>query len=237
MAVEPRRGCGFRKIGGLYFVGGGAAVYCDRLPIPLEVCPTCGHGIKQTRGFTWVELEPLVGGAHAQCADTFPCPLCMRPDTLGRCGLLWVGERFYKTPADFDREAAALGISRRISAIPRGFVVGETWIVFAHPRAIATQLNCPRCAEVVAVVRIDGELQLACPACGWNGLAFRPGIFKVWKPERIEKILPESARGSPEAAELAAKGITAVFVPDDDADHRGTVYDDEENGSVVDPRD
>lgn len=237
VSVEARRGCGFRKIGGLYFVGGGPGVVCDRLPIPLEICPTCGHGIKQTRGFTWIELEPLVGGLHPDCKDDFPCPLCMRPDSLGRCGLLWIGERFYKTPLDFDREAAELGISRRISALPRGFVVGETWIVFAHPKAIATDLTCHICGGPVHISKFGGE-HLECDrGCNMQAPLFRPGIFKVWRPQRIEKILPESARGSDEAVELEEKGITPVFVPDDDPDHRGTVYGDAqrlalyENGS------
>ena len=61
---------------------------------------------------------------------------------------------------------------------------------------------------------------------------YLPGIFKVWRPDRIEKILPESKRGSEEHLELAERGITAVFVPDNDPDHQGTVYDkDEENGN------
>jgi hypothetical protein len=220
MAVEPRRGCGFRKIGGLYLVSGGVGVVCDRLPIPLEVCPTCGHGIKQTRGFTWVNAAELVGGVHPQCADEFACPLCMAPHELGRCGLLWIGEQFYKTPADFDREAAELGVSRRISAIPRGFKVGETWILFAHPKAVLSYVEVESDNPLVAVLESERLLFLE------KRRVFKPGIFKVWRPARIEKILPESLRGSAEAADLAAVGITPVFVPDDDPDHRGTVYAD-----------
>lgn len=244
MSVEPRRGCGFRKIGGLYFVGGGRPVFCDRLPIPLEICPVCKHGIKQTRGFTWVHVEELVGGLHRDCKDDFPCPLCMTPDTLGLAGLLWIGERFYKTVEDFIREANTIGISRRISAIPRGFKVGETWILFAHPKTIPTPLNCSVCGllmtarlpeKVIAektlttAAVVERALELYCSKCDKAVRAYRPGIFRVWKPERIEKILPESARGSAETRELLEKGITPVFVPDDDPDHRGTVYD-KENG-------
>lgn len=225
MAVEPRRGCGYRKIGGLYLVSGGHGVFCDRLPIPLEICPTCGHGVKQTRGFTWVDAAALVGGVHPACADDFPCPLCMAPRELGRCGLLWIGETFYKTPLDFDREAAALGVSRRISAIPRGFQVGETWIMFAHPKAILPPFSCERCDSPVHRSGKDGQTIECDRVCGWTAPLFRPGIFKVWRPERIEKILPESKRGSEEAAELLEKGIVPVFVPDDDPDHRGTVYE------------
>jgi len=215
MAAEARRGCGYRKIGGLYLVSGGRGVYCDRLPIPLDVCPTCGHGIKQTRGFTWVDAAALVGGVHPNCQDDFACPLCMAPHELGRCGLLWIGEKFYKSPAEFDREAVALGVSRRIAAIPRGFKVGETWILFAHSKAVET---------FEPLREEDGALALE----QGTTRKFTPGIFKVWRPERIEKILPESRRGSAEAAELREKGITPVFLPDDDPDHRGSVYDDEQ---------
>ena len=252
MAVEPRRGCGFRKVGGLYLASGGRGVFCDRLPIVLEVCPTCGHGVKQSRGWTWVDAAALVGGVHPQCLDDFRCPLCMAPEELGRCWLLWVGEQFYKTPAAFDREAMGIGISRRISAIPRGFKTGETWILLAHRKAVATQFNCPKCCELLTVRRDDGVSQLVC-RCGWTGPVYRPGIFKVWRPERIEKILPESLRGVESCGghavqcdgpfhdgectfadcpvDLARKGIAPVYVPDDDPDHRGTVYDDEEGNS------
>jgi len=106
--------------------------------------------------------------------------LCV-PEIIGRAGLLWIGERFYRTPADFDREAKVLGISRRIAAVPRGFKLGD-WILLAHRKVMPTE----------------------------NGLL--PGIFRVWQPQRIEKIVPESARGADEAREL-------VVVPDDDPDH------------------
>lgn len=248
MAVERRRGCGFRKIGGLYIVSGGRGYACDRLPYPLEICPTCGHGIKQTRGYTWIDVEALVGGLHPNCADDFACPLCMKPDAIGRAGLLWIGEKFYKTPDDFIREAAEMGISRRISAIPRGFNVGRTWILLAHPKAIACPLNCSKCGEVMTIRRDEkviaaktpttgavvqfGATYLHCGRCGNETPLYRPGIFRVFLPEKIEKIVPESWRDNPlraaELRELEEKGITPVFVPDDDPDHRGTVYDDDE---------
>ncbi len=245
MAVEARRGCGYRKVGGLYLVSDGRGVFCDRLPILLEVCPTCGHGIKQARGWTWVDPAAIVGGVHPNCADQFPCPLCMAPHELGeRAGLLWIGEKFYKSVEAFDREAAELGISRRISAIPRGFKMGETWILFAHPKAITTPLNCGRCGAVMtahrgdkaeqtattgAVVEFSG-VELRC-RCGEKQPAYRPGIFKVWRPQRIEILLVDSQRGSELAKDYEAKGITIVFVPDDDPDHRGNVYDDEEESN------
>lgn len=225
MSVEPRRGCGYRKINGLYLVSGPGGMPCDRLPIPLTVCPVCSHGFKQSRGFTWVDVNGLVGGVHRDCKDEFPCPLCMATSEMGRAGLLWIGEKFYKTPTAFDQEAGSLGISRRIHALPRGFKVGESWILLAHPKTVA----CTECeGSGLSAVRAADH----CEACSGTGRL--PGLFKVWRPSRVEKILPESKRGSAEVADLEEKGITPVFVPDDDPDHRGTVYDkDEEEAEVA----
>ena len=54
MAVEKERGCGFRKLGGLYVVSGKLAAPCGGLPIRLHVCEACGEGIKQSRSWTWI---------------------------------------------------------------------------------------------------------------------------------------------------------------------------------------
>lgn len=196
MAVEARRGCGYRKIGGLYLVGDAFGVPCDRLPFPLHVCPVCSAGIKQARGWTWFDAAALFGGKHTDCTDAFPgCPVCA--GTIERAGLIWIGEKFYKTPLEFDIEAAELGVSRRISAVPRDFKVGETWVLLAHPKA---------CINVAAK---EGED------------AFLPGIFRVWRPSGIEKLLPESA--TPEESQaLIERGIRPVFVPDNDPDHQSS---------------
>jgi hypothetical protein len=229
MAVEARRGCGYRKIGGIYLCSDGSGQPCDRLPFALDVCPVCSHGFKQSRGWTWVDVNGLVGGVHRDCRDHFPCPLCMATSEMGKAGLLWIGERFYKTTDDFNGEAAILGISRRVHAIPRGFHAGLTWILLAHPKTM--DVTCSTCGGK----GYTGEIgtQTTCLGCDGKGRKFQPGIFKVWRPSRIEKILPESMRSSPEIEELIEKGITPIFVPDDDPDHQGTVYDkaDEENGN------
>lgn len=34
MASETKRGCGYRKVGGMYLVGDYIRVPCDRLPFP-----------------------------------------------------------------------------------------------------------------------------------------------------------------------------------------------------------
>ena len=224
MAVEAKRGCGYRKVGGLYLVSGRMAASCCKLPIPLTICPCCGAGIKQTRGWTWVNPELLINAGGCLENRGGACPAA-NPALLGqRCGLLWIGRAFYKSVDDFSTEAAALGISRRLTAVPRGFEVGKTWVLLAHPEAVSSD---------------QGK---------------GAGIFRMFLPERIELIVKQSAfdvvarihaqKGhvveiSP--AELMVvdrfnadlkRGVTWVPVPDDDPDHQGSVYDDKE---VIDP--
>ena len=240
MAVEKKRGCGYRKIGGIYLVGGNIGRPCDRLPFELTVCPCCSAGIKPTLGWTWIDVGQLVQGRHVldhqktikdlgvvddtpnqfcHCGmekyeefarkhpmKTFPitlCPFCHHPEKMGRAGLLWIGESFYKTPEEFVAEGVSQGFSRRIKTVPRGFKIGETWVLLAHRKAIRT-------ADPVK-----------------TAVNLTPGIFFVWRPERVEMVLPESARGSEGVGVLEKKGITPVFVPDNDRDHLGTVYDKE----------
>jgi hypothetical protein len=213
MAVEAKRGCGYRKVGGLYMVGGGIGIPCDRLPFELTVCPCCSQGIKQARGWTWVDVAQLFQGPHLTKAlegDLIPCgcegnfcPLCANPESLGKAGLLWIGEKFYKTPDQFVQEGVNLGFSRRIKAVPQGFKVGETWVLLAHAKAVRTPAVDPQ-----------------------SDATYKPGIFYVWLPQRLEKIVLESARGTEEIEALERRGITPVFVPDDDKDHQGNVHDD-----------
>ena len=223
-AVEARRGCGYRKVGGLYMVGGGIGIPCDRLPFELSVCPCCSQGIKPARGWTWIDVAKLFQGAHltgqplkifpgnvvqarelCPCATTNFCPLCVKPEVMGKAGLLWIGERFYKTPDQFIQEGVSLGFSRRIKAVPQGFEIGKTWVLLAHAKAVTGE-------SVVGEERTHN-----------------PGIFYVWMPQRLEKIMLESQRGSEEVAALEKRGILPVFVPDEDKDHQGTVYDEEKS--------
>jgi hypothetical protein len=196
-------------------VGGGIGIPCDRLPFELTVCSCCGQGIKQARGWTWVDVAKLFQGAHVWqeneiaprpcgCGSGF-CPLCNNPETMGKAGLLWIGEKFYKTPDLFVKEGVELGFSRRIKAVPQGFKVGETWVLLAHSKSVRTIVTC---SETEAKYED------------------KPGIFYCWLPTRLEKIVLESTRGTEEIDALEKRGITPVFVPDDDKDHQGNVHDD-----------
>ena len=162
---EAPRGCGRRQPGGKYLVSAGECVPCGRLPIPLDRCPTCSCGIKASRGWTWIDLRKLLERAP-ECETTAvdlgrgrrgrECTLCpLGPNGPQRVGLLWVGSVFYPTTGEFMREAAAMGISRRISQIPRGFEVGKTWVVLAHRRPEPHGFTIFRPQRIDYVVRSD----------------------------------------------------------------------------------
>jgi hypothetical protein len=235
MAIEEKRGCGYRKVGGLYLRGSGDGVPCDRLPLPLTVCPCCSAGIKQTRGWTWIDVPLFVGKAHENCIDDNPCVLCTNTEIIGRAGLLWIGTQFYKTTGEFMSESARLGISRRITAVPKGFEIGKTWVLLAHPKAC----SCERChgagiivEESIPAISMGPDASIAtkhepCSDCKASGRA--AGVFRVFRPNAIEKIVTETqSKDEAEMKKLTDRGITPVIVPDDDPDHQGTVYDKDE---------
>lgn len=238
MAVEAKRGCGYRKVGGLYLVGGGSGINCCKLPILLHICPTCNQGVKQGRGWQWIDPKPWLTGACTG-SGVLPqvCPSA-NPEQFGeRVGLLWIGEKFYPTPADFSKEAQLMGVSRRIKTIPRGFKVGESWVFFAHPKV---QRAIDERTDDFAELREDGEKWL-------------PGIFRIFLPTKLERLMKETDKIFCELAtagiaedpawetknplteqsqKLLAEytrdmkaGVTWVAVPDNDKDHQGTAYD------------
>jgi hypothetical protein len=129
------------------------------------------------------------------------CPAASAEGLGERVGLINVGAGFYRTPEAFAEEARTMGISRRVSAVPRGFKLGETWVFLAHPK----------------LQMIDGE---------WKG-----GIFAMFKPTAIERLFTASgyaATDEEERRRMERQNVTPIIVPDDDRDHQGTVYDRED---------
>ena len=235
MASEAKRGCGYRKVGGLYLVGPKLSGGCGKLPVELHVCPTCQSGFKQSRGWTWVAAKPLLDsqacrlpGTNMPAKGCDTCPLGGAIDQLGeKCGLLWVGGRFYPEPEDWAKEAGTLGVSRRIGALPRGFQLGEHWVLIAHPRAIK---RTPQTVEEEAEL-LDGNKARLQDELPLESFIIRKGIISAFQPTAIEKIVTESeAKDTAAMDALRAKGITPVAVPDDDKDHQGSVFDIDEEG-------
>jgi hypothetical protein len=194
--VEARRGCGYRVPGGLYLVTEGFGRVCGALPIELKTCPTCHQGIKPARSWTWINIAALVdqrGCKFSGDEEKFEgggCGDCPIADAkIQTAGLLWVGEKFYSTPDEFSKEAQHMGISRRISMVPRGFRVGETWVALAHRKAYPTTYDLK-----------PGEQ-----------IEWHAAIFHIFRPQRIEYVVKDD--DSEEKLEgLEKRGITLVKV-------------------------
>ena len=170
MSLESERLCGFRKPGvngyGVYLMGTPSGAPCEAMPFPLEVCPSCGGGIKPSRGVTWIEPYNLFEGvSHIDCDSPvcWACPIAHLGND--KALLLWVGERFYPTAKHFMIEANRKGISRKISSIPHDFRIGKTWIYLAHRKAI-------------------GYINSVTDEQEWI-----PGIFMAFKPTHLDMVI------------------------------------------------
>lgn len=213
VSFEEARGCGFRKDGGIYLVGAAGADGCGKLPVMIpHICPTCGEGIRPSRAprlladpaSLWNRKKCPHGGNvsaavsdlgnpayefHASKCDS--CPLGQA--TIGQALIVWVGERFYPTPSSYVEEARRMGISRRIASIPRGFKVGEDYVLLAHRK----------CFRVNPVDEAGNVIV--------DEVAWIPGIIGVFKPERIE-IVVTAQTSQEELQRYAAQGLTPVIV-------------------------
>jgi hypothetical protein len=158
---EKERGCGARKWHGTYLVGIGLSVACDRLPIPLEVCPTCNEGLKFNRNPRQINAFKMFGDhvftqdvsptdkmlslEHIKCLEGY-CYVCRPPSDVPSY-IMGVGERHY-SPESFCKEAMEMGVSKRIPAISRNLVVGKSVVFLSHKKAILIKNpKCPDCGS------------------------------------------------------------------------------------------
>ena len=214
---ERERGCGFRKPGGKYLVAGGELRPCGKLPLELTVCPTCNAGIKPSRGWTWVDSNALF--ESRECEESArgdrECTTCPLHSGVGRAGLLWIGEVFYKSPMEWTEEAIRQGISRRIATIPNDFVIGETWVLAAHRKTI--EKICRDCGGRGWVKYEETGTNATCQNCHGRGRVWTPGIFQVFRPERIEYVV-KGDETEEELERIVKRGMTPVKVVPVDAD-------------------
>jgi len=220
----------------MYITGNYINVPCDRIPFPLTTCPVCGGGIKIGRAFTEInplrmfglhdsqvtvfEEDPAVTGSVTKfnCQDPIrPCWLC--DPTEDPAFLMLVGEKFYPTPEDFMNEGVAQGVSKRIPFIPKNLQVGKTVIYLAHHKAVAVTepallqhaMNCMEAEET-------GQPRLL----ETGKVSMSLGIFTAFVAQKIEKLYWQSeldAMTDEHKADLAARGISPVGIPDGDKDH------------------
>jgi len=216
VSIEPARGCGYRKPGGLYLVSGQLSEPCPLLPYETHVCPTCGEGIKPARGFTWVDGASFIPPQeHGSSDHTMVCPLAPAGwedggpiSRLGRCGLIWVGEQHYKTPQAFMEEAHRMGVSRRIKAVPKDFEVGTTWVLLGHRKAI-TRACSEGCGD-------EAQPDPDCPVCAGSGWEHRPGVITAFLPVAVEYVIT-GEETEEELEALEARGLSLVQVIQEEA--------------------
>ncbi len=226
MAVEEKRGCGYRKIGGMYLVGEALTIGCDRLPLQLESCPVCGAGIHFTRGMT--EIFPLdLLGTHDEKATVFkgnpkvegevtkvncfdkvrPCEVCDPTNELAY--VMMVGEKHYPTIVHFMEEANRIGVSKRIPFIPKKLKMGETIIYLAHPKACKVPVPPENDSESPQQRLVDAQK---------TGGAL--GLFMTFRPRAIEMPVYKKNLTKKKKAELKKRGITPIEIPNNDLDHQ-----------------
>lgn len=206
--TEHIRGCGWRKHGGLYLVGGFTPVWCDRIPYSLKFCPVCGGGIKVGRGFAKINPHHLFDN-HKDCQENRDqCIMCNPPDAVAY--IMRVGREY--TPESFMEEGIRLGFSKRIHQIPRELKLGETIVYLAHSDACTEVDTTPdkpkkRKPKKEQLKLVEVEKVKKCL-----------GIFTAFVPQRIEKIYWESEiekMTDEEKKELEKRHITPIGVPYD----------------------
>lgn len=196
--LERARGCGFRHKG-LYLMAGKIWNACGMLPIPLEVCPCCNQGIKFTRGFSWIGKALI---ADSPCKNSpSKCMNCApwSDQKVTKLGLLWTGEKFYNRPSDFIKEVELFGLSKRIHNVPKDLVLGKTWVMLAHRKAIPVYYD-------------EEGKPLEEPK-------YKKGIFAAFVPDRIEYII-DGTETEEELDAMEKKGYKLIRVIKDTDDNQ-----------------
>ncbi len=207
---ESERGCGYRKIGGLYLVSDpGYQLNCDGLPLPLEPCGCCGFKPPFSRNLQKLQAEYIIQAeqkhhdamkhfsAVLDCSCPDVCPICHAEVSTAagiQFGLMFVGTQNY-TPENFIKEAIQMGVSKRIPEIPSWLKLDETWIFLAHMKTPKITLE-----EMKAGRMLTKEPELI------------PAIFYGFKPQRCEMPVWKGDLTSEQLLKLEKQGITPVLL-------------------------
>lgn len=198
MFIEQKRLCGYRKVGAMYLVGNIYFEGCHRLPVKIPE-------IKFFRGYKEINPYKLIGKCNRihTSKNVIPsdvgcvtCSICNPPDEDLVHGLMFVGEQYY-TPGKFIKEVLKLGVSKRISNIPNGLVLGKTIVYLAYKKM-------PFKIELYGI----GGLY------DFDGTEYIPSIFMAFKPERVEMLIRNSDATEEKLEKLKSHSITPVIVPD-----------------------
>lgn len=213
---EAERGCGYRKIGGLYLVADpGPALDCDGLPLHLDPCGCCGFEPAFSRNLQQIKAEYIIQAEkilhyrmhpeesgldpemaiEENCSCPDMCPICHAEGQTAQgisLGLMFVGAQNY-TPESFIQESVKLGISKRIAEIPSWLKLGETWIFLAHMKVPDHKLQT------------NGGLLEKEPT-------YHKAIFYGFKPARLEMPVWKGDLTNAEILRLEQKGVTPILL-------------------------
>ena len=203
---ERKRGCGYRKIGGLYLTGDpGIHLICDGLPLELLPCDCCGFVPPFSRNLQRLQPGYILQAEHKKHGAAYSCkcsrgvcPICypfngsfQQPHTFG---LMFVGKKFY-TPRSFIQEAEQLGVCKRIPDIPKWLRLGETWVLLAHTEV--PKLNLEQIKSNEMLMKEPEKMK---------------AIFYAFKPQRIEMPVWKDQITNDEILLLEKRGITPVLL-------------------------
>ena len=195
LLVEKARGCGYRKGGGLYLRADSLSEKCCRLPHILHVCPTCGEGFRPSRAPRVVNPREIFESPEDSRRDWSDCGACVLApgNMMDKAILIWIGSKYYPTSMDYLRECNEMGISRRITSVPKDFELGNTYVLLAHHKVIIQSPDIH-----------NGNLETLKPPTD-------KAIFMVFKPERIEYVC-KGSESSEELDAITRRGLSPIRV-------------------------
>jgi len=221
--LEPRRGCGYRRVGKLYVVGSGMAYECHRLPLVLTVCPVCGSGIKHTRGWIRINPQKLFG----KCPEEYTkfCPFCggeLKRETgvwvkCSECGAKINVVQYSKCtciPTCYvcnpPEKAFMLWVGEKFYPTPQHFVnealkLGVSKAIPSIPKGFELGKSIVYLAHRKTVTAIVE-----------NKMISIEGIFYAFIPLRFEYLVKKSdfEQNKDKYLEMEERGIEIVVVPD-----------------------
>ncbi len=230
--LEPERGCGYRRVGKLYIRGIGQFVDCDRLSIPLAVCPVCGQGLKFARGWTKINPKKLFG-KHGQY--DFHCLNCgaelSKTDTEAGMLAFLCSECGMRFPA-YEIEGCSDGDTCKVCNPPEKAYILWVGQKFYTPKSFTEEAMKYGISKVVPSIpkdfKVGEDIVYLAHKQAFMGLVedkntitgFReewfPGIFMSFKPTHFEMLVHESEynREKEKYDEMEERGIKIIVVPD-----------------------
>jgi hypothetical protein len=221
MPFESPRGCGYRKAGKLYLVGGGIPMPCDIMPLFLNPCECCGYIPTFYRNVQMIfkkYIRDLSKAQHrVECICDPVCPICHTENNdQARYGLMFTSTRYY-TPESFIEEANRMGVSKAIPFIPKDLELGKTWVLCAYSKT--PDIDDPDFLEAKKLWESKRNSLVANANEPLEEMPEPPeknAIFYAFMPERIEMPIWKKDATEEKLKELEDQGITPIIWDEED---------------------